>query len=92
MFENSISVSASVKDSKTLITIGNFSCTDDVQIILEGVGEKIPEYAKAQLLFHEDMHAHNTFENPDKVVPTEQDIDTTKEITIPKAGILAIRF
>ena len=33
-FESSVTVSASVKDNKTLITIGNLSCTEDSEIVL----------------------------------------------------------
>ena len=91
-FEKSISVSASVKDGKTLVTIGNLSCVEDAQLLLSGVGADIPERAEAVLLYHEDMHAHNTFDDPQKVVPTHMDLDLTKPIVIPKAAILAIRF
>ena len=91
-FENALSVSASVKDNKTLVTIGNLSCTEDAQITLEGVGMQIPETAEATLLCHEDMHAHNTFDAPNTVTPVSVRLDLTKPITIPKAAILAIRF
>ena len=91
-FENSITVSASVKEGKTLVTMGNLSCSEDTEIILEGVGENIPKLAKAVMLYHEDMCAHNTFEQPDKVTPKEIELDLTKPITIPKTAILAIRF
>lgn len=91
-FASSITVSASRKDGKTLVTIGNLSCTEDAEITLEGVGGGIPMQAKAILLHHGDMHAHNTFEAPETVVPQELVLDVTKSIMVPKAGILAIRF
>ena len=91
-FESSISVSASEKGGKTLITIGNFSLTDDVEISLECVGTSIPATATATILYNEDIHAHNTFENPDCVVPVTQIIDLTKSITVPKSGIMSIEF
>ena len=91
-FESSVTVSASVKDNKTLITIGNLSCTEDVDLLLEGVGMEIPDTAEATLLYHEDMHAHNTFDNPDAVTPVNITLDPTKPITVPKSAILAIRF
>lgn len=91
-FDRSISVSASVKDGKTLITIANISCTEDAEFILEGVGADIPKTAETVLLYNDDMHAHNTFDAPDTVHPYKIQIDTTKPITIPKTAILAIRF
>lgn len=91
-FEKSITVSASVKDGKTLVTIGNLSCEEDSVIALEGVGAEIPKNAEAMLLCHEDIHAHNTFESPNEVVPKKVSLNPTEPITIPKAAILAIRF
>lgn len=91
-FDQSITVSASVKDDKTLITIGNLSCSDDAEIMLEGVGADIPQNAKAVMMYNEDMHAHNTFDTPDMVIPNEIELDLKKAITIPKTAILAIRF
>ena len=92
ILSNSISVSASCKDGKTLVTIGNLSCTEDVEICLEGVGLPIPDTAKATLLFCDDMHAHNTFEAPETVKPVYRSMDLTKPICIPKAGIIALHF
>ena len=59
---------------------------------MNGVGMDIPETAEAVLLYHEDMHAHNTFEDPQKVVPVHIDLDPTKPIILPRTAILAIRF
>lgn len=91
-FASSITVSASVKDGKTLITIGNLSCTEDAEISLESLGADIPSTAEATLLYCEDMHAHNTFDNPDCVKPAPVDIDPSKPFVLPKTGILSIRF
>ena len=91
-YDSSVSVSASVKEGKTLITIANISCSEDAEILLEGVGMAIPQTAEATILYTEDMHAHNTFEEPNAVVPQELVLDPTKPIRIPKAGILAITF
>jgi len=91
-FASSISVSASVKDGKTLVTIGNLSCTEDVEILLEGVGLAFAAKGTARLLANEDMHAHNTFGAPETVVPVEFEFDPTQPLTIPKAGIVALSF
>ena len=91
-FVSSITVSASVKDGKTLITIGNLSCTEDAQISLESLGADIPEKAEATLLYCEDMHGHNTFDNPDCVKPESVVVDLAKSFILPKTGVIAIRF
>lgn len=92
VFESSITVSASVKDNRTLVTIGNLSCLEDAELLLEGVGMEIPATAEATLLYHKDMHAHNTFDAPDTVTPVNMKLDPTKPITVPKTAVLAIRF
>lgn len=91
-FASSVSVSASVKDGKTLLTVANLSCTEDTEISLESIGKDIPDHAEATLLYADDMHAHNTFEAPDTVTSSQIAVDPTKPFIIPKAGIVAIRF
>ena len=91
-FANSLSVSASVKDGRTLVTIGNLSCRKDVEFKLAGTGMELPEKACAKLLYAEDMHAHNTFEKPDVVKVQEITIDLTAPIVIPKTAVLSIEF
>ena len=91
-FENSLTVSASFKDGKTLVTIGNLSCTEDAEFTLEAVGMEISKDAEAALLTSDDMHSHNTFDSPENVVPINVDIDLTKAVTIPKNSIMSIRF
>ena len=87
-----ISVSSSVKDGKTLITIGNLSCHKEAEFCLEGVGMDIPASATLQLLADEDLHAHNTFDEPEAVMPVSKELDLTQPVRIPKGGIAAIRF
>lgn len=91
-FANSVSVSASVKDGKMLVSIGNLSCTDDVEISLENVGFAASGAARAVVLANEDMHAHNTFEAPNTVTPVEFELDASKPFTVPKAGVMTIEF
>ena len=88
----SLSVSASCKDGKTLVTIGNLSATEDAVISLNGTGMELPSKGVMCLLAHEDIHAHNTFENPDTVVPTMKEFNPRKSIVIPKAGIVTLQF
>ena len=89
---SAISVSASCKDGKTLVTIGNLSCREDVTVSLESLELSLPATGKATLLVADDMRQHNTFENPTAVVPTRFDFDPTKPLTIPKAAVIALEF
>ncbi len=92
VFSESITVSASRRDGKTLVTIGNLSCTQDAEICLECVGADMPARAEAKLLFAEDPHAHNTFEHPNAVSPKTLLLDLTKPILLPKTAILSLSF
>ena len=89
---SSVSVSASVKDGRTLLTIGNLSQTDDAVLTLEAVGAALPARAEATLLWSDDVHTHNTFDAPENIKPSTLNVDLTKPVTVPRAGILAIRF
>ena len=89
---SSISISASEKDGKMLVTIGNLSCTEDTEISLEGVGFCLGAKGRLTLLSHEDMHAHNTFDSPDNVKPSRSEIDLDKPFGLPKASVAAIEF
>jgi len=85
-----VSVSASVKDGRMLITAANLSSTEDATLMLEGVGVKLSTCGRATLLYDEDMRAHNTFDNPERVMPTVHPIDLTKPYMLPRTAIVAI--
>ena len=87
----SLSVSASHKDGCATITIANLNAEEDAHIRLEPVGRSFAAAAEMTILSHSDFHAHNTFENPDRVTEKRETIDTGGKITIPKAGIVSIR-
>ena len=90
--DSGLSVSASVKDGRTLVTIGNLSLSEDATIELEPVGSGLPRHGTATLLFADDPHAHNTFEDPEAVAPTTFAFDPSAPVTVPRAGILALSF
>ena len=90
-FDEALSVSASVKDGWLLVTIGNLSCEKDAQVQLESVGAALAERGWCRMLMHEDLHAHNTFEEPEKVKPEEWEVKGT-QLTVPKGAVAALRF
>jgi len=87
---SALSVSASIKDGKLLVTVGNLSCTEDQIFKLSCVGMNVSSSATATVLSNDDIHAHNTFDAPEAVKPVTVELDAAGEITIPKAGIMAI--
>ena len=70
----------------------SFDVKPDAEFTLESVGLEMPQTAEARLLTSDDMHAHNTFDSPENVVPINVDIDLAKAVTIPKNSIMSIRF
>jgi len=89
--KDGLTMSASVKDGKVLVTIGNLSCTEDREISLVPVGMDFTGNFTAQLLASEDLCAHNTFDAPETVKPADITVPADGIITIPKGGILALR-
>lgn len=86
----SLSVSASLKDGQLLVTVGNLSCRQDAEFMLEQVGIRLAAQGTAVLLQNDDLHAHNTFDEPDRVKTVSCSLDTAKKISIPKGAVLAL--
>ena len=86
-----ISASASEKDGKVTVTIANLSMTEAQEIKLTAVGGMIPEKCRITVLAHEDVHACNTFENPETVVPkTYETVLEGGVLTVPPASVVMI--
>lgn len=87
-----ISVSASIKDGVTTLTAVNKSCTDDIEITFEALGKEIPKTVSGKVIYNSDIHAHNTFDNPNNVKPENLVIDTTKPYVIKRGSVISIIF
>ncbi|MBQ8893868.1 MAG: alpha-N-arabinofuranosidase [Clostridia bacterium] len=88
--DDQLSVSASVKDGKLLVTVGNLSCREDATFTLESLGLSLAAKGKGRLLAHGDLHAHNTFEEPERVQPVDFEFDADQPVSLPKGGIAAL--
>ena len=88
-----VSVSASMQpDGSVTVTLANLSMTESADIILSGVDLCLDGNAVIRTLAHEDVHAHNSFENPFMVQP-KQENRTFREgdcVTVPAGGVVAI--
>ena len=90
--ERKISVSASIADNRMKVTMANLSCQEDAMISLEllGLSRKVTGVTQT-LLCADDMRAHNTFEDPEAVLPkTVSGPDLSAPICLPKASVLAL--
>ena len=89
-----ISQSVSVKDGKMHITISNASLTEEKEINAEISGFDFNKVS-AEILT-EDVHAHNTFDIPNKVeTKTFTDVkmsENTLKFTLPPCSVVAIEI
>ena len=90
--DDNISVSASVKNGVTTVTVANTSCTEDIKISFEALGKAIPKAVYGKIIYNEDIHAHNTFENPDVVKPEDIIINTTAPFNLKRASVLMLTY
>ena len=90
--DGKLSVSASEKDGKTLVTVANLTYGEDIEITLCAAGGCIPEKGVLRILAADDPHAHNTFDAPEAVKPVTVEADLTKPVKVPAAGVIALEF
>ncbi|MDR1263757.1 MAG: alpha-N-arabinofuranosidase [Oscillospiraceae bacterium] len=64
-----LSASASLKNGKITITIANLDMDAARMIRLAGIGGGVSGQAEVTVLAHDDPRAHNSFENPEMVMP-----------------------
>jgi alpha-N-arabinofuranosidase len=88
--------SSSIKGRELLLTVVNPDVHNprDAEIALAGATVKS---CRATTLTSSDIHAHNTFGNPDALKPTSQDlpaaaIATPLRYTFPPASVTALRI
>ena len=90
--DSRVSVSASVKDGIMTVTLANCNCTEDAEVSLNLLGSSYAGKATVTTLRGEQMNSHNTFEQPNAVVPTEMtDVALDAPITVPAAGVVSVR-
>lgn len=87
-----LSVSASEKNGNVTITMANLHMTESQTVKITSIGKKLCGKAKLTTLWHEDVHACNTFEEPCAVMPAdcEMEIHEDTRLVIPAAAILAM--
>ncbi|MGN0350766.1 MAG: alpha-N-arabinofuranosidase [Roseburia sp.] len=83
------------KDGIVTITINNLSASESEKVEAQFV-EKGYQVVEAKIVTNSDMHAHNTFEEPEAVIETEfQEYHATAEgieFTMPANSVVEIRL
>jgi alpha-N-arabinofuranosidase len=85
--------SASLKDDTLFLTVVNPHADTPVEATIVLRGDAEAKSASASVLTSGDIHAHNTFESPDTVIPTEESSSVggkTFKHTFPAASVSAL--
>jgi len=67
-----ISGSASLKNNKLFLTVVHTHVNEPIEVLINLYGGKAKE-GKVRILTHQDIHAHNTFDFPNNVVPKDDE-------------------
>ncbi len=85
--------SASLKGDTLFLTVVNPHATEPVETTIELRGAGEARSASASVLTHHDIHAHNTFDEPDTVAPVEEALSIsgkTLHHTFPAASVTGL--
>ena len=80
-----------LKDGILTATIVNLSAEESAEVKLEPLGGSFAGEAQVKILGNGDIMAHNTFENPNCLIPVEstvQNFDGT--LTLPQGAVAAV--
>ena len=86
-----ISASASVKDGMLTVTLANMSVTEAAEIELNLSELNAAGDAETILLTADDPHAHNTYEEPEKVILSRGTAPFDGKLTVPAFSVLTVR-
>ena len=87
-----LSASASERDGRVTLTLVNASLSDAQSVRLICVGGRLRGTARITTLRHDDVHACNTFEAPQTVMPvvSQMEIDDGAVLEVPAASVVAV--
>ncbi len=90
-----VTESVSIKDGIITITLNNLSASDSQELDVQFTENKTYEAVEANVVTHKDMHAYNTFEEPETVKEEAFDayeIDGCRiRMTLPACSVVEIR-
>ncbi len=90
-----VTESVSEKDGIITITLNNLSATDCLEMDVQFTGDRDYAVVEANVVTHQDMHAYNTFEEPDRVKEETFDDYTLEggrmKLKLPACSVMEIR-
>ena len=90
--DEGVSVSASEKDGRLLVTVANLSADEDRLITLGGDLTKACGKAKITLLSSSEINDGNSFERPNLIQPESAECDPCSPIKLPRASVASIEI
>lgn len=91
--DSKISVSASVKGNCITLTMANLSAEQDIDVNISMLGiTDFSRTAEMTVLSASDIHAHNTFDDPENVAPRTENINISEPIKIPYASVASLKL
>jgi len=85
--------SASLKGDKLFLTVVNPHADEPVETTIELRGAGEAKSASVSVLTHDDIHAHNTFDEPDTVAPVDETLSVNGKVfhhIFPAASVTAL--
>ena len=86
-----LSASASEKDGYVNITAANLDETHETELVTETCGGSLSDEADMMLLTHEDPHAVNDFDEPERVKPVYGRV-SGHSVLLPPASIVRLTY
>ena len=86
-----LACSASLASNTLTLTVANIHARLPIEIVID-VPTFIPREATAQTLTHEDLHAHNTFDHPHTLRPSQPAPMNPGRHTLPPASVTLVRL
>ena len=88
-----VSVSASEKDNVITVTVANLSYSEDKELNVGISGDNGSfSFSDGVIICSDDPHDHNTFSEPQKVIPKRFTVDNSGKIRIPKASVVMVKI
>lgn len=91
-----ITESVSKKDGIITITLNNLSADDNEELEIMLTGKDKYELVEAKVITSDDIHTHNTFDDPERIVEEDFDgiiIEGNKlKVTLPSASVTQVRI
>ena len=71
------------------VTLTNYSCTEDAEVDICLLGGKAVGKTELTVLSGEKMNSHNTFEEPENVIPVHRTVDSCDTVIVPAASVVS---